>query len=87
MRFSEFYEARTLSEPWGKSPYHDLEVLSKDLNFAKDFNILADQIKALHRSQLASIPRGDKIREILIKHNYQPYKRLVEMLLQRLKNR
>lgn len=85
MRFVEFYEARSISEPWGKSPYHDLEVLSKDLNFVKDFNTLSQQIKALPITQLNSIPRGDKIREILNKYNYTPYKRLTQMLLQRLK--
>lgn len=85
MRFIEFCEARSTSEPWGKSPYHDLEILSKDLNFAKDFNSLAQEIKALTFDKIASIDRGQRLREILTKHGYIPYKRLSQMLLQRLK--
>ena len=85
MRFIEFCEGRSLSEPWGKSPYHDIELLSKDLNFIRDFNKLSQEIKNLPVTQLSSIPRGDKIREILTKYNYVPYKRLTQMLLQRLK--
>jgi len=85
MRFAEILEARTISEPWGKSPYHDIEVLSKDINFIKDFNILSQQIKALPKDKLASIDRGTKLREILAKYKYTPYKRLTQMLLQRLK--
>jgi len=85
VRFAEFVESRSVSEPWGKSPYHDLKILSKDLNFVRDFNKLSQEIKNLPINQLSSIPRGDKIREILNKYNYMPYKRLTQMLLQRLK--
>ena len=77
-----FAEARTASEPWGKSPYHDLDIVLARPQVMVELAGLIQQVRNLPRDRLASIDRGAVVRDILTRHGFQPYARLTEMLLQ-----
>ena len=75
-------ESRTASEPWGKSPYHDLDLVLSRPKIMVELAGLIQQVRNLPRDRLASIDRGAVVRDILTRHGFQPYARLTEMLLQ-----
>lgn len=85
MRYSLFTEARTASEPWGKSPYHDLDIVLANGQVMVELAGLIQQVRNLPRDRLASIDRGAVVRDILTRHGFRPYARLTEMLLQMIK--
>lgn len=82
MRSPAFTEARSHSEPWGKSPPHDLDIVLGRPEVMVELAELIQRVRGLPPTQLASIDRGAVVRDILTRHGFQPYTRLTQMLLQ-----
>lgn len=82
MRSPAFTEARSRSEPWGKSPPHDLDIVLSRPEVMVELAGLIQRVRGLPPNQLASIDRGAVVRDILARHGFQPYTRLTQMLLQ-----
>jgi hypothetical protein len=81
-RREKLQEARSVSEPWGKSPYHDLDLVLANASAMVDIAGLIQQVRQLSPQQAASIDRGQVMRDILTRHGFQAYPRLTQMLLQ-----